>query len=106
MSETDDERQRFEAWVTGKGGRIRKWESGRYFPDSMQNMWEGWQACASGYLRGYKDGLEHAAFYVHDHCQQGEYHAEVIVNLKRPSPTPLAPAPQGLPNTPTPPLPL
>jgi hypothetical protein len=37
-----------------------------------------------GYLRGYKDALHHAAFYVYDHCQQGEYHAECIAGLKIP----------------------
>ncbi len=38
------------------------------------------------YLRGYKDGLSHAAFYVRDHCQQGEEHAETVLNLKMPPP--------------------
>jgi hypothetical protein len=37
----------------------------------------------SDYLRGYDDALHHAAFYVHDHCQHGEEHADVIRQLKR-----------------------
>jgi hypothetical protein len=50
------------------------------------------------YLRGFEDALHHAAFYVWNHCQHGEEHAEIIRQLKRPnaaSPTAAAPQQSG-----------
>lgn len=41
---------------------------------------------SADYLRAYRDALDHAAFYVRDHCQSGEHHAEVIRELVRPLP--------------------
>ena len=38
---------KFEAWVVGRGGRIRCWENGRYHPDSTHTLWEGWNARAA-----------------------------------------------------------
>lgn len=43
---------------------------------------------STDYQRGYADGLSSAAFYVTDHCQQGEEHAAVIVALRRPDRAP------------------
>lgn len=33
----------------------------------------------------FKSGLEHAAVYVEDHCQDGEFHAEQISNFPLPT---------------------
>jgi predicted lipid-binding transport protein (Tim44 family) len=40
------------------------------------------------YLRGYRDALAHAAFYVRDHCQHGDEHAEAVFSLKVPAAQP------------------
>jgi len=45
----------------------------------------GQERSANPYGEGYEDGLAHAAFYVRDHCAEGEYHADVIEKLKRPA---------------------
>lgn len=37
------------------------------------------------YLQGFEDAIETAAFYVADHCVDGETHAEAIRTMKRPS---------------------
>lgn len=41
----------------------------------------------AAYAEGYEDALAHAAFYVRDHCIEGEYHADVIEQLRRPART-------------------
>jgi hypothetical protein len=47
----------------------------------------------------YQEALAHAAFYVRDHCRDGEHHAEIIANMKMPmtaqaaDPDPDAPIP-------------
>jgi hypothetical protein len=51
-------------------------------------------AVPAPYAEGYTDAIEIAAFYVADHCESGEHHADVIRRMRRPDAAAPQPSPE------------
>lgn len=88
----DDELAAFEAWAPKQGLSLCPGKFSAYYLADTAAAWKAWQARAAlrqpGALpddaEAWADAISTAAMYVHDHCVDGESHAEIIMNMKRP----------------------